>query len=66
MKFKIDIGIENEWLVDLLDLKDDSVRCSDVKCSVDNLNDCKNCIFDRYDYKLSWLKVNNRIKEGEK
>lgn len=65
MKLKIDIGIENDWWVELVDLKDDSVRCSDVKCSMDSLSDCRDCIFDRYDYKLSWLKANNRLKEGK-
>lgn len=39
-------------------IKDNKVTCNDVKCYN---SECEECIFNRYDYTIKYLKDNNRI-----
>ncbi|WP_312286805.1 hypothetical protein [Terrisporobacter sp.] len=41
-------------------IKDNKVTCNDVKC---NNIDCEECIFNKYDYTVKYLKDNGRISD---
>lgn len=43
-------------------ITDNKITCNDVKCYT---VDCEECIFNRYDYTIKYLKDNNRISNTD-